>query len=142
MRISDWSSDVCSSDLVSSALQRVPGITVSRLQSTDDSTHPSGEPAGVLIRGLTFVRTEVNGRDSFSADSYRGLNFNDISPELMARIDAYKNQTANINQGGIAGTVALRTRLPFDAPALIVHATAKAPTVNRKAPGKGQIPPH
>src|SRR3546814_4879521 len=34
---------------VSSALQRVPGITVSRLQSTDDSTHPSGAPAGVLI---------------------------------------------------------------------------------------------
>src|SRR3546814_1406838 len=69
---------------VASALQRVPGITVSRLQSTDDSTHPSGEPAGVLIRGLTFVRTEINGRDSFSADSYRGLNFNDISPELMS----------------------------------------------------------
>src|SRR3546814_3766248 len=81
---------------VSSALQRVPGITVSRLQSTDDSTHPSGEPAGVLIRGLTFVRTEVNGRDSFSADSYRGLNFNDISPELMARIDAYKIGRAHV----------------------------------------------
>ena len=26
------------------ALQRVPGITVNRLQSADDSTHPSGEP--------------------------------------------------------------------------------------------------
>ena len=81
---------------VASALQRVPGITVSRLQSTDDSTHPSGEPAGVLIRGLTFVRTEINGRDSFSADSYRGLNFNDISPELMSRVDAYKTPTADM----------------------------------------------
>src|SRR3546814_20252659 len=119
MRISDWSSDVCSSDLVSSALQRVPGITVSRLQSTDDSTHPSGEPAGVLIRGLTFVRTEINGRDSFSADSYRGLNFNDISPELMSRVDAYKNQTADMIEGGIAGTVDLRTRLPLDEKGLV-----------------------
>ena len=98
----------------SDALQRVPGITVSRLQSDDDSTHPSGEPTNILIRGLTQVRTEFNGRDTFSADSGRGLNFNDISPELLSRADAYKNQTADMIEGGIAGTVDLRTRLPFD----------------------------
>lgn len=96
------------------SLQRVPGISVNRLQSADDSTHPSGEPTGVLIRGLTFVRTDFNGRDSFSADSARGLNFNDVSPELLAGIDAYKNETADMIEGGIAGTVDLRTRVPFD----------------------------
>ncbi len=99
---------------VSDALQRLPGITVNRLQSNDDSSHPSGEPTNVLIRGLTQVRTEFNGRDSFSADAARGLNFNDISPELLSRADAYKNQTANMIEGGIAGTIDLRTRLPFD----------------------------
>jgi TonB-dependent receptor len=99
---------------VAEALQRVPGITVSRLQSSDDSSHFSAEPASVLIRGLTQVRTEFNGRDSFSADANRGLNFNDISPELMAGVDSYKNQTAEMIEGGIAGTVNLRTRLPFD----------------------------
>ncbi|HWN46459.1 MAG TPA: TonB-dependent receptor plug domain-containing protein, partial [Steroidobacteraceae bacterium] len=99
---------------VAEALQRVPGITVSRLQSNDDSNHFSAEPATVLIRGLTFVRTQFNGRDSFSADGYRGLNFNDVSPELMAGVDSYKNQTAEMIEGGIAGTVNLRTRLPFD----------------------------
>jgi TonB-dependent receptor len=98
----------------SDALQRLPGITVNRLQSNDDSTHPSGEPTNILIRGLTQVRTEFNGRDAFSADSGRGLNFNDISPELLSRADAYKNQTADMIEGGIAGTVDLRTRLPFD----------------------------
>jgi len=98
----------------SDALQRLPGITVNRLQSNDDSTHPSGEPTNILIRGLTQVRTEFNGRDNFSADSGRGLNFNDISPELLGRADAYKNQTADMIEGGIAGTVDLRTRLPFD----------------------------
>ena len=98
----------------SDALQRLPGITVNRLQSNDDSTHPSGEPTNILIRGLTQVRTEFNGRDTFSADSGRGLNFNDISPELLSRADAYKNQTAEMIEGGIAGTVDLRTRLPFD----------------------------
>jgi TonB-dependent receptor len=98
----------------SDALQRLPGLNVNRLQSNDDSTHPSGEPTNVLIRGLTQVRTEFNGRDSFSADSSRGLNFNDISPELLSGVDAYKNQTADMIEGGFAGTVDLRTRLPFD----------------------------
>jgi TonB-dependent receptor len=99
---------------VAEALQRVPGITVSRLQSSDDSNHFSAEPASVLIRGLTFVRTQFNGRDSFSADGYRGLNFNDISPELMVGVDTYKNQTAEMIEGGIAGVVNLRTRMPLD----------------------------
>src|SRR6202047_1487339 len=98
----------------SDALQRLPGITVNRLQSNDDVSLPSGEPTNILIRGLTQVRTEFNGRDTFSADAARGLNFNDISPELLSRADAYKNQTADMIEGGIAGTVDLRTRLPFD----------------------------
>ena len=99
----------------SDALQRIPGITVNRLQSNDDVSHPSGEPTNILIRGLTQVRTEFNGRDTFTADpAGRGINFNDISPELLSGADVYKNQTADMIEGGIAGTVDLRTRLPFD----------------------------
>lgn len=124
---------------VSGALQRVPGITTSRMQSTDDSTHPSGEPTGVLIRGLTFVRTEFNGRDSFSADSYRGLNFNDISPELMAGVDAYKNQTAEMIEGGLAGTVNLRTRVPFDQKGLLVAGNVKATYGDRSKEWTGEF---
>jgi TonB-dependent receptor len=116
---------------VAEALQRVPGITVSRLQSSDDSSHFSAEPAGVLIRGLTQVRTEFNGRDSFSADAARGLNFNDISPELTAGVDSYKNQTAEMIEGGIAGTINLRTRLPFDSKDQVISLSGKANYGNR-----------
>ncbi len=111
---------------VAEALQRVPGITVSRFQSSDDSTHFSAEPAQVLIRGLTFVRTELNGRDIFTADGARGLNFNDVSPELMAGVDSYKNLTAEMIEGGIAGSVNLRTRLPFDSKGQVIGLSAKA----------------
>lgn len=124
---------------VSGALSRIPGITVSRLQSTDDSTHPSGEAAGVLVRGLTQVRTEFNGRDSFSADAARGLNFNDISPELMSRVDVYKNLTADMIEGGIAGTVDLRTRLPFDQNGLVVTGNAKATYGDRSKKWTGEF---
>src|SRR5258707_6243075 len=110
----------------SDALQRLPGITVNRLQSNDDVSHPSGEPTNILIRGLTQVRTEFNGRDTFTADpAGRGINFNDISPELLARADAYKNQTAIMIEGGIAGTVDLRTRLPFDQKGPVIVGTVQ-----------------
>lgn len=124
---------------VSGALQRVPGITVNRLQSNDDSTHPSGEPTGVLIRGLPQVRTEFNGRDSFSADASRGLNFNDVSPELMAGVDAYKNQTADMIEGGIAGTVNLRTRLPLDQDGLLISGNLKADYGDRSTDWTGEF---
>jgi TonB-dependent receptor len=118
---------------VAEALQRVPGITVSRLQSSDDSNHFSAEPATVLIRGLTFVRTQFNGRDSFSADGYRGLNFNDVSPELMAGVDSYKNQTAEMIEGGIAGIVNLRTRMPLDSDGQDIALTGRVNYGSRSA---------
>ena len=120
---------------VAEALQRVPGITVTRFAASDDSSHFSAEPSGVLIRGLTQVRTEFNGRDSFSADGARGLNFADIAPELMAGIDSYKNQTAEMIEGGIAGSVNLRTRLPFDSKGqqLAVSANANYGDISKKS---------
>ena len=99
---------------VGEALQRVAGITVNRFAASSDTAHFSAEPSGVIVRGLNQVRTEFNGHDSFSANSARGLSWGDISPELMSGVDTYKNQTAELIEGGIAGTINMRTRVPFD----------------------------
>lgn len=99
---------------VAEALQRIPGVTVNRFAASSDTAHFSAEPSGVLVRGLNQVRTEFNGRDSFSANSSRGLSWGDVSPELMTGVDTYKNQMAELIEGGIAGTVNMRTRVPFD----------------------------
>ncbi|MEO7278252.1 MAG: TonB-dependent receptor [Sphingomicrobium sp.] len=108
---------------VAEALQRVPGITVNRFAASSDTAHFSAEPSGVLVRGLPQVRSEFNGRDTFSADSSRGLSWGDISPELMAGVDTYKNQTADLIEGGIAGSINLRTRVPFDADGQLIQAS-------------------
>lgn len=100
---------------IAEALQRVPGITVNRFAATGDTAHFSAEPSGVIVRGLPQVRSEFNGRDTFSANSSRGLSWSDVTPELMAGVDTYKNQTADLIEGGIAGSINLRTRVPFDA---------------------------
>ncbi len=99
---------------VTEALQRVSGVTITRTDSPGDADRISEEGTGVQIRGLSYVRGEINGRDAFSAKSGRQLSFDDIPSELLAGVDVYKNPSADLIEGGIGGTVNLRTRLPFD----------------------------
>jgi TonB-dependent receptor len=99
---------------VAEALQRVPGVNISRFKKTTDPDRFSVEGADVIIRGLPYVRSELNGRDVFSATGGTVLSFNDVSPELLGAVLVYKNATADMIDGGIAGTVDLVTRKPLD----------------------------
>jgi TonB-dependent receptor len=99
---------------ITEVLQRVVGVTIDRTMSKGDPEHYSVEGSGVTIRGLTYTRSELNGRDSFSANGGRALNFEDVPPELMAGVDIYKNPSAEQIEGAIGGLVNLRTALPFD----------------------------
>ena len=105
---------------VTEALQRVSGVTIGRTSDGRDADRISVEGSGVQVRGLSWVRGELNGRDSFSAKSGRTLSFEDIPPELMAGVDVYTNPSADIIEGGVGGTVNLRTRLPFDSAKRII----------------------
>ncbi|WP_417231944.1 TonB-dependent receptor [Brevundimonas sp.] len=101
---------------VTEALQRVPGVSISRFAGANDPDHFSVEGSGVVVRGLTFVRSELNGRDTFSANNGRDLSFADVPPELLGSVEVFKNASADMIEGGIAGTVNLNTRKPFDSP--------------------------
>ena len=103
---------------VTEALQRVPGVNIGRFEKTTDPDRFSVEGTGVIIRGLPYVRSELNGRDIFSATGGRSLSFEDVSPELVGRVEIYKNQTADLIEGQIAGLVNLVTRNPLDRPGL------------------------
>jgi TonB-dependent receptor len=100
---------------VTEALQRVPGVSINRFAGSNDPDHFSVEGSGVVIRGLNFVRSEFNGRDAFSAGvGGQALNFADVPSELLGSVEVYKNATAEMIEGGLAGTVNLNTRKPFD----------------------------
>jgi TonB-dependent receptor len=86
------------------ALQRVPGVQITR-------NH--GEGSGIAIRGLTQVKTLVNGREAFS-DNSRDLSLENIPAEVLAGIDVYKNPSATLVEGGLGGVINLKTRRPFD----------------------------
>jgi TonB-dependent receptor len=110
---------------VAEALQRVPGVNIGRFKKTSDPDRFSVEGADVVIRGLPFVRSELNGRDVFSANGGTVLSFNDISPELLGSVLVYKNTTADMIEGGIAGTVDLVTRKPLDSDGLRLAGSAE-----------------
>jgi TonB-dependent receptor len=99
---------------VTEVLQRIVGVTIDRTMAKGDPEHYSVEGSSVNVRGLSWVRSEVNGRDTFSANGGRALNFEDVPPELMSGVDVYKNPSAEQVEGAIGGLVNLRTALPFD----------------------------
>lgn len=99
------------------AIQRVPGVAITR---------DAGEGRQVSLRGLgpDFTRVRLNGMEvlgtTMSIDSRGGTNrsrsfdFNLFASELFNRIDVVKSSSASLEEGGIAGTVDLRTAKPFD----------------------------
>jgi len=110
------------------ALQRVTGVQVSR---------DVGEGGSIAIRGLPQVETTLNGRETFTAGGGRTFNLQDLPAELISRIDVYKSPTADLIEGGLGGTVDIRTRLPFDFSGLTASATLRtlyADRVKKSAP--------
>ena len=88
----------------SSALQRLPGVGVTR---------GGGESAGVTVRGLPDLTTTYNGRQIFTAEG-RYVQIQDFPAGTVAALEVYKSGTADQIEGGIAGEVNVRGRKPFD----------------------------
>lgn len=111
---------------VAEALARIPGVVAQRFDVTNANAgdFPSTEGGNNLIRGLAFVRSEFNGRETFSANGGRALDFGTVPPELIGAVNVYKNVTADLTEGGIGGTIDLRTLEPFDKNGRFIAATA------------------
>jgi len=100
---------------VTEALQRVPGVSINRFAGSSDPDHFSAEGSGVVVRGLTYVRSEFNGRDTFSTGvNGQAINFQDVPAELLGSVEVYKEMTADRIEGGLSGTINMNLRLPFD----------------------------
>ncbi|WP_440876575.1 TonB-dependent receptor [Thalassotalea sp. PLHSN55] len=92
---------------IADTLQRVTGVQIQR---------SAGEGAQVNVRGLSQVTTLMNGEQFISAGSITGLtpDFGDIPAELLGGVDVYKAAEASLMNGGISGTIDLRSRRPMN----------------------------
>lgn len=110
------------------ALLRVPGVQASR---------DRGEATGITIRGLGQIGTTLNGREVFTAGTSRTLDAADIPAELLRDIRVHKTSQAAQIEGGLGGTVDLRTYRPFDFAGRTIAASARVTRgdlVQRNAP--------
>lgn len=92
---------------IADSLQRVPGIQIRR---------NAGEGSTVNVRGMPQVSTLLNGEQFLSAGSITTAQpeFTDIPAELLSRVDVIKSAQASTLAAGVAGTIDLKTRRPFD----------------------------
>lgn len=115
---------------VGEALGRIPGVSVGR---------DFGQGASVSIRGTDpqMTYTTLNGQSVASTGWYdqkstdRSFNYSLLPAELVGGLLVYKSSQADLTEGGIGGTVIVKTRKPLDLDANTVFGSAKI--------GKGTI---
>ncbi len=121
---------------VADTLSRIPGIAVSK---------QFGEGSTVSIRGASnqFTLTNLNGQNIASTGWYsqqaidRSFNFSMLPAEMVAGINVYKSSQANIVEGGVGGTVEVKTHKPLDLDSNTVFGSVKA----QQATGSGEVDP-
>lgn len=94
---------------VGEALSRVTGVQLSR---------SFGEGSQVSIRGVEpdLNRIEINGMSVLGTGggAGRGAELRELASELIGSIDVYKGITADMTEGGVGGSVVIKTRKPLD----------------------------
>ena len=110
---------------VADSLARLPGIAISR---------DFGEGQGVTIRGVSPDQnlTLLNGQAVGTAQWFvlsnatRNFNFEILASEMVGALEVYKSAQADMDEGGLGGTVILRTRKPLDLDANTFNASVDA----------------
>ncbi len=114
-------------DNVAEALQRVPGVQITRV---------FGEGQSVSIRGLPQVRVEVDGRTLLGWSARlsppeneqlgRSSGLDTVPSGLFGRLEVRKSPIASQVEGGLGGSVNLVTPDPLDykSPVLLLRAKA------------------
>ncbi|TWI51450.1 TonB-dependent receptor [Pseudoduganella flava] len=94
---------------VGEALSRITGVQLSR---------SFGEGSQVSIRGVEpdLNRVEINGMSvlSTTGGAGRGAELRELASELISSIDVIKGVTADMTEGGVGGSVIIKTRKPLD----------------------------
>lgn len=92
---------------IANSLQRIPGVQIDRV---------AGQGTTVQVNGLPQVSVLLNGAEFLSASNIDSdqPNFQDIPSSLFSGVDVYKSSQAKRPNGGISGSINLRTWQPLD----------------------------
>jgi iron complex outermembrane recepter protein len=100
------------------ALQRAPGITITR-------AHGRGEKVSIRNMGPSFTHTTINNLATASGAG-REVNFSIFASEVVQSVTVKKSPTASDVEGGVAGTINIKTARPFDYDGFSMAGSAEA----------------
>src|SRR3546814_21075079 len=100
MRFSDWSSDVCSSDLGSKVTVRGVGPDFNL----------------VLLNGRQMPASSI---EAPNASNSRAFDFANLASESISEVEVYKNSRAATPTDGIGATINIKTARPLDNPGFL-----------------------
>jgi iron complex outermembrane receptor protein len=100
---------------VAEALQRVPGVVINR-------EFGEGERVSLRATAPNLTKTLVNGHAIATADWFvleqlsatRSFNYLTLPAEIVGQVEVYKSPQADVEEGGIGGTINVHTRNPLD----------------------------
>ena len=114
---------------IAEALQRVPGVSIVRDRGEGVFVRIRGLGANFQVVTLNDRSVAVNENVRDSGQSGRQFRFDTLPSELMSAVEVIKSPRASLDEGGIGGTINLRTFRPLDLkkPVLSLSATASSP---------------
>ena len=104
---------------ITESIQRISGVQMQNI---------NGRGATISIRGLgpQYALTTINGQTFKSADFTDGFRYDIIQTELASAVQVIKSPTADMDSGGLSGTVNINTLRPLDYRSRKIVLSAKA----------------
>ncbi|WP_440053409.1 TonB-dependent receptor [Pseudoalteromonas sp. T1lg65] len=111
---------------IAESLQRIPGVSITR--------NFAGEGGSVSIRGTNPELTAISLNGNYVASTgwfsqnamSRSFDMDLMPTEMVAGVDVYKSPTASLDEGGVGGTVVMRTRKPLELDAMTFFGSIEA----------------
>lgn len=103
---------------IAESLQRITGVAIER---------NGGEGQFITVRGFgpEFNTVLVNGRTMPTDNPGREFSFDVIPSELVSGVELHKSPLAHMQEGGIGGTVNIKTARPLDLDDFVLAGSVK-----------------
>ncbi|HEY4077840.1 MAG TPA: TonB-dependent receptor [Rhizomicrobium sp.] len=132
---------------IAAAMQRIPGVTVSRGLSVSGSggqivggvPTSTGTATQITVRGFgpTFNDTLFEGRKIASGIG-RAFDFSSVGADFVSQVDIMKSPDATLSSGAIGATINIKFPKPFDNPGLKLVGSASGSF----SPDEGNVTPN
>lgn len=117
---------------LATAMERIPGVTVSRaLQNNPNGgmagvAGSTGNATQVTVRGFgpQFNETLYDGRQVPTSTGNRGFDFGAVGADFVGQVDVMKTPDSTLSSGAIGATINIKYPKPFDRPGLQLAGSA------------------